>query len=126
MGKQYPRTQRVRKLLKEEISRLMLREVKDVRIEGVIVSDVEVSADLKHASVYVYVTAAEKDKSDVLDGLTSAAGFIRSRLGRELRLFRIPELRFVIDRTQEKAARISQLLQEIREAGSSADEEESE
>ena len=104
----------------------MQREVKDVRIEGVIVSDVEVSADLKHANVYVHVTAAEKDKSDVLDGLTSAAGFIRSRLGRELRLRRVPELRFVIDRTQEKAARISQLLQEIRESGGAADEEESE
>ncbi len=114
MGKQFSRTLRVRQLLKEEISQLIQREVKDARIQRVTVSDVEVSPDLKHATVYVQTVADDEQAADVLSGLRSAAGFIRSRLGRELRLRRIPELRFQIDKTHERAARIGQLLQEVK------------
>ena len=114
MGKQFSRTLRVRQLLKEEISQLIQREVKDARIQRVTVSDVEGSPDLKHATVYVQTVADDEQAADVLSGLRSAAGFIRSRLGRELRLRRIPELRFQIDKTHERAARISQLLQEVK------------
>lgn len=114
MRKQFSRTQRVSQLLKEEISQLIQREVKDARIQRVTVSDVEVSPDLKHATVYVQTVGDVQQAADVLAGLGSAAGFIRSRLGRELRLRRIPELRFRIDRTHERAARIAQLLQEVK------------
>ncbi len=125
MGKQFSRTLRVRQLLKEEISLLIQREVKDARIQEVTVSDVEVSRDLKHATVYVQTLADDEQAADVLAGLRSAAGFIRSRLGRELRLRRIPELRFQIDKTHERAARISQLLQEVKSSDRSDEGAES-
>ena len=125
MGKQFSRTLRVRQLLKEEISLLIQREVKDARIQEVTVSDVEVSPDLKHATVYVQTLADDEQAADVLAGLRSAAGFIRSRLGRELRLRRIPELRFQIDKTHERAARISQLLQEVKSSDRSDEGAES-
>lgn len=113
MGKEYGRTQRVNQLLKEEIARLLLREVKDIRIGAVTVSAVEASPDLMQANVYVQVPGDEARKAEALEGLASAAGFIRSRLGRDLRIRRSPELRFVIDRTQEHAARIHELLAEV-------------
>lgn len=114
MAKEYPRTQRVRQLLKEEISRLLQRDVKDARIGMVTVTDVEVTRDLRYATVYVNVAGDDARKSEALKGLSSAAGFLRSRLGRELRIRRVPELRFSIDRTHEYAARISELLAEVK------------
>ena len=114
MGKEYARVQRVSQLLKEEIARLLQREVKDSRIGVVTVTDVEVSRDLKHATVFVSAAGDDERKAEAIEGLSSAAGFVRSRLGRELRIRRVPELRFAIDRTQERAARIAELLSEVR------------
>ena len=113
MKKEYSRTQRLGPLLKEEISHLLQREVKDVRIGDVTVSDVVVTPDLKEATVYVQISGDEARKVEAISGLSSAAGFIRSRIGRGLRIRRTPELHFEIDRTQERAARIHELLAEI-------------
>lgn len=115
MSKEYSRTQRLNQLLKEEISLLIRCEVKDSRVGSVTVTAVEVSPDLKVGKVYVQASGDEGRKAQVLEGLASAAGFIRTRLGRELRIRRAPELRFFMDRTQEKAARITQLLDEVHE-----------
>jgi ribosome-binding factor A len=125
MSKEYARTQRVAKLLKEEIARLIQREVKDVRVGTVTVSDVDVTRDLKYATVYVQVPGDADRKSQAIEGLASAAGFMRSRLGRELRVRRIPELRFEVDQTQERAMRIHELLTEIENVDADTDEGES-
>ena len=113
MAREYSRTQRVSQLLKEEISYLLLREVKDVRIGTVTVTGVETTSDLKHAKVYVQISGEVDRQDEAMDGLRSAAGFIRSRIGRELKIRRAPELHFVLDRTHERASRISELLAEI-------------
>jgi len=124
MAKEYPRTQRVRQLLKEEISRLLQRDVKDARIGTVTVTGVEVTRDLRHATVHVNVAGDDARKSEALEGLSSAAGFLRSRLGRELTIRRVPELRFKLDRTQEHAARISELLAEVKNSEEHRDGED--
>lgn len=116
MSKEYSRSQRLAQLLREEISRLLQREVKDARIGLVTVTGVEVTPDLKHATVYVEVSGDDDErKQETLEGLESAAGFMRTRLGRELRIRRAPELRFELDRTQERARRIHELLSQVRE-----------
>ena len=115
MGKEYSRTRRVGQLLKEEISRLLLRDVKDARVGMVTVTDVEVTSDLKYAKVFVQIVGDDKRKDEGLEGLASAAGYMRSRLGRELHLRRMPELRFEIDHTTERAARIHELLAEVED-----------
>ncbi len=125
MSKEYARTQRVAKLLKEEIAQLLQREVKDVRVGSVTVSDVDVTRDLKYATVYVQVPGDADRKDQALEGLASAAGFMRSRLGRELRVRRIPELRFEVDQTQERAMRIHELLSEIEDLDDDGGEVES-
>ena len=104
----------------------MQREVKDIRIGPITVTDVEVILDLKHATVFVQVTGDEVRKTEALRGLASAAGFIRGRLGRELRIRRTPELHFQVDRTQERAARIHQLLSEVEAEGEPAEGDDDE
>lgn len=122
MGKDFSRTERVGQLLKEEISRLIRREVKDSRVERVTVTDVEVTRDLKYADAYVQIPGDEEARTQVLEGLKSAAGFIRTRLGRDLHIRRVPEIRFEIDRSHERAARINELLQQVKR---SEDEQDS-
>lgn len=124
MGKEYSRTERLGQLLKEEISRLLQREVKDARIGNVTITDVEVTPDLMQATVYVQVLGDDERKEEALEGLASAAGFMRSRLGRELRIRRSPELHFEIDRTQERAARINELLAQVSEERAEDEDED--
>ena len=105
------RIERLNQLLREEISRLLRGELKDPRVGGVTVTAVRTAPDLSVATVYVTALGAASG-DEAIEGLRHAAGFVRGRLGRELRLRRIPELRFVEDRTLEHARRIETLLEE--------------
>ncbi len=113
MPRRYSRTDRVEELLKEEIA-VILREVKDPRVGFVTVMDVEVSPDLRHAKVFVSVLGDEEEKQATMKALESASGFVRARVGEGVTLKFLPRLRFVLDRTMEKAARIEELIHEMR------------
>lgn len=107
------RTARVGEQLRREISDLLQREVKDPRVEGAIITHVDVTADLFHARVFVSVGGDDAYRARVLEGLVAAAPFIRGELGRRLHLRRVPELRFELDRSLDHALRIEQLLREV-------------
>lgn len=113
MPRRYRRTDRVEELLKEEIA-VILREVKDPRVGFVTVMDVEVSPDLRHAKVFVSVLGDEEEKQETMNALENASGFVRARVGEGVTLKFLPRLRFVLDRTMEKAARIEELIHEMR------------
>lgn len=104
------RRRRLNELLKEELSRLVVFELKDPRVRSVTITGVEAAPDLTQAVVFVRSLADDPPVEEAIDGLDSAAGYIRRTLGRELRLRRIPELRFEADRTLESAQRIEALL----------------
>lgn len=110
----FRRIDRVNQLLREELARLVRREVKDPRVHDVTVTGVETSSDLAHAKVYVRTLREESPVEEAIRGLESAEGFLRRTLGRELHLRRIPEFRFEADRTLERARRIEALLEEAR------------
>jgi ribosome-binding factor A len=76
-----------------------------------------VTNDLSHARIMVSVPGEEADKTRALEGLQSAAGFLRSRAARALTTRSVPELHFELDRGLEHAARISELLNDIRREG---------
>jgi ribosome-binding factor A len=106
------RRRRINELLKEELSRLLHRELKDPRVRSVTVTAVETTADLALATVFVRSLAEDPPVEEAIEGLQSAAGYIRRTLGRELHLRRIPELRFLPDRALERAQHIEALLDE--------------
>lgn len=107
------RLQRVNEQLKREISRILRREVHDPRVGLVLVTDVDTSGDLSVASVYVRPTGEDKDWNAMMKGLEAAAPFVRRELGQDLKLRKIPELRFHEDHTLEKAMRIEEILDEV-------------
>ncbi|MGN5132758.1 30S ribosome-binding factor RbfA [Aeromonas veronii] len=113
MAREFSRTRRVGQQIQREIALILQREVKDPRIGMVTVSDVEVSRDLNYAKIYVTFLQLENDAERIkegLQGLTEAAGYIRSLLGGAMRLRVVPELRFYYDQTLVEGMRLSNLV----------------
>lgn len=106
------RIERVNQLLREELARLVLEELKDPRVAGVTFTRVETSSDLSHARISVRTLPGDVPVEEAIEGLERASGFIRRRLGRELRFRKAPELHFVSDTSLEHARRIDELLDE--------------
>jgi ribosome-binding factor A len=109
------RPEQMAETLRQVITDALAREVRDPRVGFVTVTAVLVSNDLSHARVMVSVPGEDGDKTRAIEGLQSAAGFLRSRAARALTTRTVPELHFELDRGLEHAARINQLLNSIRE-----------
>lgn len=114
MARRSRRMQRLDELLRQEVARLIAEEVKDPRVGFVTVMDARVSPDLRHARVYVSVLGDEQEKRHAVEALQRAGGFLRGRLGRVLEMKYLPELRFELDRSLEKASRIEEILNRVR------------
>lgn len=110
------RTRQVGEMLREELSDIIRREVKDPRIGFMSITAVEVPPDLRSARVYVSVLGTDEEREKTLEALRSAAGYIRHILKPRLRMRQIPELEFRDDRSMEYAEQISTALREIRES----------
>lgn len=110
----YRRTDRINEQLKQEIAVLVRDEVRDPRVGLATVTAVETSPELDHARVYFTALGDEEEREAILEGLRSAAPFIRGQLGKRLHMRRIPELHFQVDRVLEEAERIERLLREVR------------
>ena len=104
---------RINEEMQKELS-VLLREIKDPRGSGALVSitAAEVTPDLKFATVYFSVLAGEAD--DVKKGLVSAKGFIRREIAQRLNLRQTPEFSFVHDHSIEHGAHIAKLIEDIR------------
>jgi ribosome-binding factor A len=108
------RVARLNEQLKRELTTLLQFEVKDPRIGPSTVTDVEVSPDLYHAKVFVAVRGGEEERKSALEGLRAASGYLRTEIGRRMRIRRAPELHFTLDNTLDHAMHIERLLQEAR------------
>jgi ribosome-binding factor A len=116
----YKRSERVSDQMKQEIADILMRKIKDPRIGFVTVTDVDIADDLKNAKVFVSIYGGDKDAT--MKGLGSATPFIRSELGKRLRMKFIPELLFRFDGTVERGAHIMELLKEIEDKKGPSDE----
>ena len=106
------RPERLAEQIREEVSLIIAGEVEDPRVGFATVTDVKLSADLRHAKVYVSVIGTENEVKGSLVALRHASGFIRHQLGAVLRMRHTPELHFAHDDAELRAARIEELLSE--------------
>lgn len=118
------RVERIQESIKEELGLLLQREIKDPRIGFASVTAVRVSHDMSHVKVFVSVLGDEQQKKDTMAGLESARGFIRSEIGKRVRLRHTPELHFVSDTSLEEGARILTLINQIHSQEDDARERE--
>jgi len=104
------RLQRVGDLLLEFLARLVVSELNDPRVRGVTLTGIHVRRDLKHATVYFTVRRQDSSSTEALSGLRQATGFMRMKIGRELKLRFVPTLAWEFDETPDRAQRIDDLL----------------
>ncbi len=115
MPEQSRRTERVNELLRNEISELIRRQLKDPRLAGMVtVTEVTTAPDLSSARVFVSVMGSDEEKQASLQTLRRAAGFFHRKLLR-LRMRRVPELDFRLDTSLERGDRVLGLLRELEQ-----------
>ena len=108
------RIERVNSLIRQEISELLQRQVKDPRLGNFIaVTEVVTSPDLRHAKVFVSRIGGEEDKQEVMKALNSASSFLRRKLAGSLKLRYTPELSFRWDDSIERGDRLLHLIDDV-------------
>jgi len=110
MPREFSRTLRVGEQIHRELARIIRASVKDPRVRGVTLIDVEVSRDLAHARVYYSILGEENDPVDIQAGLDSAAPYLRREIGKTMKTRVTPELRFVYDQSELRANRLEALI----------------
>ena len=118
------RQARVASLLREVVAELITFEVKDPRVRGVVVTDVEVSGDLREAKVFVAGLSEGEQREQAMHALGRAAGFMRREVGQRVRMRSTPALRFFYDESLEYGARIEAKLKELGLGESGGDEDD--
>src|SRR6267143_668680 len=116
MKRRSHRPERVSEMIRQAVGAFLTGDVRDPRIGFVTVTGVEVSPDLTHANIRVSVMGTDEEKEKSLEGLGSAARYLRAQLSQELRLRTSPELHFHLDRGIEHAQRIDRVLKELKES----------
>ena len=107
------RRQRVQDFLREEISMIIQREIKDPGLGFITIIDVKMTEDLKYAKVYYSVFGSEEEKERTAQALKRATSYIKHLLGDKMRMKYMPEITFAYDTDQEKAARIDEILKKV-------------
>ncbi len=108
------RTRRVSEEVKKVIAELLLRDLKDPGISSMTtVSDVRVTRDLSYANVYISVLGSEEEKQSTLEALERAKGFIRSEVGKALKLRVTPDIILHLDESIEQAMELGRLIDEV-------------
>lgn len=106
------RLERVQRLSKQILGEL-IHDLKDPRIGFATVTAVRISPDLQHGRVFVSVLGSSEEQAETMDGLRSAAPYLRGELGRQMRMKYLPELIFELDTGAEEAERVESLLHQI-------------
>lgn len=104
------RQERLSVQIGREISLLLQNEVKDPRLGFVTVQRVDLNEDLSFAKVFISVLGNDKNEKSAEIALQRSASFIRSKLGKALRIRQVPEIKFLIDHNLDHSDRISELL----------------
>ena len=118
------RTQRINELLRQEISLVLQRQLRDPRLSALVsITSVDTSEDLREAKIFVSIMGTGYEKTEALQGLDSASGYVRRELSDTLSLRQIPHLTFLLDESLERAQTVIKVMNQIVDEGQSADNE---
>src|SRR5947208_7421119 len=106
------RLARINEVVRETAATAILFEVKAPRVKNVTVTRAEVSADLQHAKVYVSVMGTEKQQQLTMHGLRAAAGFVQTKLAKQLTTRYVPHVTFVLDEGVKRSVEIARIIRE--------------
>jgi len=109
------RLTRIADRIRQDLSEMLIREVQDPRLSGISITDVKVDRELTFADIYVSAVEGSERSKEILEGLQSASGFLRSQLAARVDLRAFPRLRFHWDPTPERADHIERILASLRQ-----------
>lgn len=121
MPKDFTRSDRVAQQMQRELAELIRTELKDPRIGFVTLTDVEVTRDMSHAKVFFTVMQGDVQESHFT--LNRSAGWLRSELGKRIKLFKMPELHFEYDKSIEYGMSLDKLIDQAMQTTSAPDDE---
>lgn len=107
------RVRKIQEFIKQEVSNILLRDLKDPRLGFVTVTDVRITGDLRDATVYISLFGKEEQKKDTLQALQHATGYIRTEVGRRLGIRYSPTITFQQDTSLEYGMKIDKILHDI-------------
>ena len=114
--------QRIAEQIRQVLSELFLREMRDPRLQGLTVTEVTIDRELQFAEVYVHALGEDERQEEVMAALDRASGFLRREVGRVVNLRRTPELRFKWDPIFAQAEKIDRLLDSLDIPDEASDE----
>lgn len=109
------RVSRVAELIKREVSQMILFDIKDDRVGAgmVSVTNVDVAGDLQHTKIFVSIYGSDEVRMETMAGLKSVTGYVRSELGKRVRLRRTPTVIFVEDTSFDRATSVLSLINQL-------------
>lgn len=117
------RVRRVAEQIKKDIGQIIVSQIKDPRVAGITsVTEVQLTRDLRYASVYVSIFGTDLEKEETLQTLIRAAGYIRGEIGRRIRLRYVPEINFFLDNSIEYGVHIENVIKSLKKEETDADE----
>lgn len=109
------RVGRVSELILREVNDIILNDIRDPRVEGITITDVDLTGDLQEATIYYSTLQTDTEtKNETQEGLDKATGLIRKELGSRMTTYHTPEIRFKRDESVERGNRIEELLNQIK------------
>ncbi|EHO48859.1 30S ribosome-binding factor RbfA [Lentilactobacillus kisonensis] len=112
------RVGRLEQEIQKEVNDILLKRVRDPRVEGVTLTGVEVTGDLQQATIYYSILSDKKEDEDrTATGLEKAAGLIRGELGHRLSIYKTPEIKFELDTSVQYGDKIDQLINKLKKQG---------
>lgn len=117
------RPERLAETIRDELTEMIEGELADPRIGLASIAEVHLTAPIRVAHIFVRVAGSEAEQQASLRGLMAARGFLKAELGSRLQLRKVPELRFELDRSEERQARLDQLLARSRKRDSKLKED---
>lgn len=123
MRKKFMRADRVAQQIQRELADIIRHELKTQQIGMLTLTDVELSRDLSHAKVFYTLLNSDEDPLQTAHTLGRVSGFLRSQLARRIKLFTVPTLTFIYDKSIEEGRALSQLIDQAI-ATNSSDEDQ--
>ena len=111
------RIDKVQEFIKQEVSQIIQKDIKDPRVGFVTVTDVEMTRDLRHAKIFLSLMGSDEQKKATWEALNRALGFMRSEIGKRIRLRCTPELSLHLDKSLDYSNHIQKLLLQLENDG---------
>lgn len=111
------RREKLQELIKQEVGKMILYDIKDPRIGFVTVTDVEMTGDLREAKIFISIMGDDEKISESLEGINSALGFIRREIGKRIKIRFTPEISIALDKSLDYSDHIQKILRGLENGG---------